>query len=88
MDFARIIEAHEPSKNDLMKARIMKHFKKRPAKRLVLKLKNKELAIEYMYGALYMLKRRDKRGVSLVDWMVDIDKLIKLINRERIGKLF
>lgn len=87
MDFAHKIKAYTPTKNDKMKMKILNHFKKRPAKRLVLKLKKKELAIEYMYGALYMLKRKDDRGVSLVDWMIDIDKLIVLINRERIGKL-
>lgn len=67
--------------------KIREYFIKRPSKRLVLKLKDKKIAIEYMYGAKYLVKRKDKNGIKLLGVMLNVKDVVDIINLEKKPKL-
>lgn len=67
--------------------KIREYFIKRPSKRLVLKLKDKKIAIEYMYGAKYLVKKKDSKGIRLVGVMLTAKDVVEIINQEKKPKL-
>lgn len=73
--------------NITLKKRIQNKFIKKPKGYIVLSIdKHTKLRIEYMFGAKYCIKKKSKKGISILSVLCDINDLIKIIEKEKLNK--
>ena len=72
------------SSQEQVKRRIERRFKRKPAGRIIINLKNKtKIRIEYMFGAKYLVRRKKGKSIVTLNFIADIDQVVDLIFKEK-----
>jgi hypothetical protein len=66
-----------------IKRRLLKRFRKKITGRVIIKFGKKKLAVEYMFGGKYCLKRKIGKQLTILEMLGDIDRIVDLIAKEK-----
>lgn len=71
---------------DEMKKKLNMRFKSKVTGRVVIPVGKAKLAVEYMYGGKYCLKRKVNGNVTVLEMLGTMDKIVDLIFNQKLGK--
>jgi hypothetical protein len=78
------IKSQHEKKVRILQAKIEKYFSRHPSKKKLLKMKDRKIKIEYMYGARYLMFRKmDKGKPTLIGTMMTSEKVAESILNEK-----